>query len=324
MKITVLDGGIINPGDLQWSPITSIAETTIYEETLPTEIAERTADADVVVVNRLSLPSEVVAQIGEKVRLVSIMGTSADLVAVQALEKRGIAVCNVQGYSSEDAAQHTMALMLELFRHIGLHSDSVHRGEWTERNTWSYWLTPPICLDKKVLGLVGFGSIGRRVSRLANAFGMEILACCRTPRNPPSYGPFSFVSMDTLLQRADVISLHCPLTNETRGMICQKSIARMKDGVYLINISHGGLVNQEDCAAALRSGKIAAMGTDVLAHEPPNAEDALLHAPNVLITPHMAWASRTTRQRLVNLTGENIRRWMQGTPVNLLTRIRKG
>ena len=285
MKITVLDGGIINPGDLQWSPITSIAETTIYEETLPTEIAERTADADVVVVNRLSLPSEVVAQIGEKVRLVSIMGTSADLVAVQALEKRGIAVCNVQGYSSEDAAQHTMALMLELFRHIGLHSDSVHRGEWTERNTWSYWLTPPICLDKKVLGLVGFGSIGRRVSRLANAFGMEILACCRTPRNPPSYGPFSFVSMDTLLQRADVISLHSLLNDETRNLINRDRLASMKKTCILINTARGELVDEEALLEALVSKTIYGAGLDVFSKEPP-ADPRWYELANVVMGSH--------------------------------------
>ena len=322
MKITILDGGIINPGDLQWQPITDLGETNIYPSTQPSEIAKRTAESDVVLVNRMPLDAEDVALLGPNVRLVAIMSTSTDLVDIQALEKRGIAACNVQDYSSADAAEHTLALMLNLLRRVSVHSQSVHEGEWTRLRVWSFWTDPPVCLDKKILGLVGFGAVGRRVGRLANAFGMEVLATCRTPRNPPSFAPFSFVGLDTLLQKADVVSLHCPLTRETKELICKKTIERMKDGAFLVNVSHGGLVNEKDCAKALVDGKLAGFGADVLAHEPPRRDNPLLHAPNTIITPHMAWTSRTARQRLLSLSGEIVRRWMQGTPVNLLNRVK--
>ncbi|MDO5536338.1 MAG: D-2-hydroxyacid dehydrogenase [Desulfovibrionaceae bacterium] len=323
MKITVLDGGIINPGDLQWEPITGIAETDIYADTSPEQIAERTADADVVIVNRLALPAEAVAALGPNVKLVAVMATDAGPLCLPALDRRSILVCNVRAYSAEDVAQHTLALMLEMYRRIGLHSTSVHDGEWTRRGTWCYWLSTPRSLDKKVLGLVGFGSIGRRVGRLANAFGMEVLACCRTPRNPPSYSPFSFVPLDTLLQRADIVSLHCPFTPQTREIINARTLARMKEGACLINVSHGGLVCEEDCLEAMNSGRLGGVATDVLREEPPSDRDPFLCDPRVLITPHMAWSSRMSRQRLVALTAENIRRWMQGTPVNLLNKVKK-
>lgn len=323
MKITVLDGGIINPGDLQWTPITAIAETVLYDETSPEQIAERTADSDVVIVNRMALNAKSVADLGPQVKLVAVMATDAGLVNLPALEKRSIVVCNVRAYSAEEVAQHTMALVLEMYRHIGQHSQSVHEGEWLRRNTWCYWLEPPVSLDKKVIGLIGFGSTGRSVGRLAHAFGMGVLAFCRTPRNVPSYGPFSFVSLDTLLQKADIISLHCPLNAQTKNLICAKTISRMKDGAFLVNVSHGGLVNEDDCIAALNSGKLNGVATDVLRCEPPSEDDPFLSDARVLITPHMAWTSKTSRQRLIALTAENIRRWMQGTPVNLLTKTSK-
>ncbi len=320
MKITVLDGGIVNPGDLQWDPITSIGDTDIYETTAPEDIASRTANADVVITNRMPLDAEDVAHLGANVKLLSVMGTDLGNVCMSALEKRGIMVCNVHGYSSDDVAQHTIALILGLYRYISPHSRSVHEGEWTRRGSWCYWLHSPGNLDKKILGIIGFGAIGRRVGRLANAFGMEVIANCRNPRNPPSYSPFSFVTLDNLLQRADIISLHCPLTNATRDIINAKTLARMKDGACLVNVSHGCLVNEEDALAALRSGKLNGLATDVLRQEPPPADDPFVNDPRVLITPHMAWTSRTSRQRLLSLTGENIRRWMQGTPINICSK----
>ncbi len=323
MKITVLDGGIVNPGDLQWTPITGIADTDIHLSTSPEQIAGRTADADVVVVSRMPLDAACVAKLGPNVRLLSVMATDVGGICLPALEKRGIVVSNVQGYSAEDVAQHTMAFMLDMYRQIAPLSREVHEGEWTRRGSWCYWGTSPRTLDRKVLGIIGFGSIGRRVGRLANAFGMEVIANCRTPRNPPSFAPFSFVSLDALLQRSDIISLHCPLTPATREIINAKTIARMKDGVCLVNVSHGGLVNEDDCVAALRSGRIAGVATDVLRREPPPADDPFLSDPRVIITPHMAWTSQAARQRLVTLTGENIRRWMQGTPINVCTRTKK-
>ena len=328
MNITILDGGIINPGDLQWKAITSLGETSIYESTDPQDpddpgqIARRTAQADVVLVNKLRLDAAAVAQLDSSVRLVTVMATSSDNVDVQALTKRGIAVCNVTDFSSVDVAEHTMALMLNLMHRVCAHSLMVSVGEWSRSGAWSGWMNAPVCLDKKVLGLIGFGNVSRRVGRLASAFGMEVLACCKTPMNPPSYGSFSFVSLEALLKKADIISLHCPLTAETRELICAKTLAKMKDGAILINVSHGGLVNEQDCADALASGKLAAMGADVLSQEPPAEDDPLIKAPNVLITPHMAWTSVTARQRLISMTGEVVRRWLQGTPINLLNKVK--
>ncbi len=328
MNITILDGGIINPGDLQWKAITSLGETSIYESTDPQDpddpgqIARRTAQADVVLVNRLHLDAAAVAQLGPSVRLVTVMATSSDNVDVQALTKRGIAVCNVTDFSSVDVAEHTMALMLNLMHRVCAHSLMVSVGEWSRSGAWSGWVEAPLCLDKKVLGLIGFGNVGRRVGRLASAFGMEVLAYCKTPMNPPSYGSFSFVSLDTLLKKADIISLHCPLTAETRELISARTLAKMKDGAILINVSHGGLVNEQDCADALVSGKLAGLGADVLSQEPPTEDDPLIKAPNVLITPHMAWSSVTARQRLISMTGEVVRRWLQGTPINLLNKVK--
>lgn len=323
MKITILDGGIINPGDLQWTPITSLGETNIYESTEPVQIAERTAEADVVLVNRMPLDAAAAALLGPQVRLVTVMSTSCDMIDVQALDKRGIAVCNVTDFCSADVAEHTMALMLNLMHRVCPHSRRVCMGEWARSGVWSGWVNSPVCLDKKVLGLIGFGNVGRRVGRLASAFGMEVLANCRTPKNPPSYGSFSFVSLDTLLKKSDIVSLHCPLTAETRELICAKTLARMKDGAILINVAHGGLVNEQDCADALASGKLAGMAADVLTREPPAEDDPLTAAPNVLITPHMAWTSATARQRLITMAGEVIRRWQQGTPINLRNKTRK-
>lgn len=322
MKITILDGGIVNPGDLQWQPITSLGETSIYPGTRQSEIARRTAESDVVLVNRMALDAAGVALLGPRVRLVTIMSTSCDLVDIKALEKRGIAACNVLDYGSVDAAEHTMALILDLLRRVSFHSQSVHDGEWSRLKVWSYWKDAPISLDRKVLGLVGFGAVGRRVGRLANAFGMEVLATCKSPKNPPSFAPFSFVGLDTLLQKADVVSLHCPLTQDTRELICKKTIERMKDSAFIVNVSHGGLVNEKDCAQALIDGKLAGFGADVLAHEPPRRDNPLLHAPNTIITPHMAWTSKTARQRLIALSGEVVRRWMQGTAINLLNKVK--
>ncbi len=283
MKITVLDGGLVNPGDLQWTPITGIAETEIHASTMPEQIAVRTADVDVVIVNRMPLNAASVAELGQNVRLVAVMATDVGNISIPALDKRGIVVSNVQGYSAEDVAQHTMALMLGLYRQIAPLSREVHDGEWTRRGTWCYWVESPRSLYKKVLGIIGFGSIGRRVGRLANAFGMEVLANCRTPRNPPSFGPFSFVSLDALLHRSDIISLHCPLTAATREIINARTIARMKDGACLVNVSQGGLVNEDDCIAALQSGKLAGVATDVLRQEPPPVDDPFVSDPFFII-----------------------------------------
>ena len=221
----------------------------------------------------------------------------------------------------DDVAQHAWALLLELCRRTGEHTASVCAGEW--KDTWCYWKTTPVCLRGRTLGVIGFGSIGRRVGELGHAFGMSVLANCRTPRNPPSYSPFAFASTDQIFQQADVISLHCPLTDATRAIINAKALARMKPGAILINTARGPLLDEAAVAEALHSGKLGGLGVDVLAKEPPAADNPLLHTPNTLITPHMAWATARSRQNIINLTAENILRWQQGTPVNVVNGVKE-
>ena len=320
MKIAILDGQVLNPGDLDWSPISSIGPTDIYGETRLEQMAERTRDVDVVVHNKIPLRGEWLEAMSPSVKLVALLATGYDNVDIQACARRGIPVCNVIAYGTDDVAQHTMALLLELCRGVAGQSDEVRRGGWSRRNVWCYWLKTPVNLAGLTMGLVGFGAIGRKVGELAHAFGMKVLACCRTPKNPPSYTPFAFASMDQVFAESDVISLHCPLTPETRGLVCAERIAEMKDGAYIVNAARGGLVCDADLARALVEGKVAGFATDVLSTEPPAEDNPLLAAPNAVITPHIAWASVQSRQRIIRMVGENIRRWMAGTPVNVVNK----
>lgn len=319
MKIVVLDGDVINPGDISWAPLEKLGETVIYGHTPEDRIIERAAGADVLVSNKVPLRAATLAQLPD-LRMVAVLATGYDIVDVAEFAARGIPVCNVVAYGVDDVAQHAWALLLELCRHTADHTAGVRAGEW--KDTWCYWKTTPVCLRGRTLGLIGFGSIGRRVGELGHAFGMGVLANCRTPRNPPSYSPFAFASVDQIFQQADVISLHCPLTDATRAIINAKALARMKSGAILINTARGPLLDEAAVAGALHSGKLGGLGVDVLAKEPPAEDNPLLRTPNTLITPHMAWATARSRQNIINLTAENIVRWQQGTPVNVVNGVK--
>ena len=277
MRIAILDGKSLNPGDLDWSPIMKLGETALYDETSFEDFGERTKDATVLAINKIPLKGKYLRKLSPSVRLICLFATGYDNVDLSYFNEHGIPVCNVAAYGTTDVAQHTMALILDICRHISQHSASVHAGDWIQRGTWCYWLKSPVLLDGLTLGIIGFGAIGRRVGEMAHDFGMSVLANCRTPRNPPSYVPFSFAS--------------------------KKQV---------------GLLNEADCAAALRSGKLAGLGTDVLSTEPPSPDNPLLNSPNTIITPHIAWASVQSRQRIINLAAENIHRWLEGTPVNVV------
>ena len=251
------------------------------------------------------------------------LATGYDVIDAAAFAERNIPVCNVVAYGVDDVAQHAVTLLLELCRHTSEHSRRVKEGMWQQCGQWCFWEKTPVQLTGLTIGIIGFGTIGRRVGELANAFGMTVLAHTRTPRNPPQYRNFSFVSLDQLLARADVISLHCPLTDATHALINKETIARMKHGVILLNTARGPLLNEADVARALKNGKIGGLGTDVLAKEPPSASNPLLAAPNTIITPHMAWASVRSRQNIINLMAENIRRWRDGTPINVVNGVGK-
>lgn len=321
MKIAVLDGRILNPGDISWEPISSLGEFTCFDETAPADIRERAAGADVILTNKTPLRRAILKDL-PNAKFVGVLATGHDVVDSAAFAERGIPVCNVVAYGVDDVAQHAFALLLELCRRTSDHSRSIKDGEWKACGQWCYWKTTPVNLRGLTMGLVGFGSIGRRVGELASAFGMKVIAHCRTPRNPPHYGSFSFGSIDQVLASSDVISLHCPLTEETQAIIRKETIAKMKDGVFLINTARGPLLNEADVARALKGGKIAGLGADVLAKEPPAAGNPLLTAPNTILTPHMAWATAQSRQNIIDLTAENIRRWQAGTPVNVVNGVK--
>jgi glycerate dehydrogenase len=317
MKIVVLDGAVLNPGDVDWASISDIGELQVHDETPPGKVVERARNADVLLTNKTPLKRKDIDKF-ESVKLVCILATGYNVVDIEACAERNIPVCNVVAYGVDDVAQHTMAMLLELCRHVTEHTESVKAGEWKKINMWCYWKKTPLCLEGLTMGIVGFGSIGRRVGELAHAFGMSVLAHCPHPKNPPGYSPFAFTSLEQLLASSDVISLHCPLTEQTREIINAGALAKMRDGAILLNTSRGQLINEADAARALKSGKLRALGTDVLSTEPPGASNPLLKAPNTVITPHIAWATAKARQNIIILTAENIRRWKQGTPVNVV------
>ena len=317
MKIVVLDGAILNPGDVDWKPIASLGELEVFAETDPRQLVERVSGASVILVNKTPLPADILPRLPD-VRMVGVLATGYNNVAVEAFAARGVPVCNVVAYGSDDVAQHAMALLLELCRRSSQHTASVKSGEWARRRQWCYWETVPVGLGGLTMGIVGFGSIGRRVGELAHAFGMNVLAHSRTSQNPPAYEPFAFVSWERLLAESDVVSLHCPLTERTRNIINADSLARMRRGAVLINTSRGALVDEAAACKALEEGRLRGLGTDVLSVEPPEDGNPLLQAPNVLITPHIAWATVRARQNIIDGMAENIRRWREGRPVNVV------
>lgn len=317
MNITILDSSVLDPGDIDWSPISSLGNTTIYKDTPPERVVERSSGADVLILNKVRLRDGIQDAIAPTVKLICLLATGYDNVDGADLARRNVPVCNVVAYGIDDVAQHTIALMLELCRNIGGHAADVRAGGWARRD-WCYWLTTPVVVRGLTMGIIGFGAIGRRVGELAHAFGMNVLGCCRSRRNPPSYAPFAFASEEEVFKNADIISLHCPLTDQTRAIIRRETIAKMKDGVRIINAARGPLLNEADCAEALRSGKIAGLACDVLVPEPPAPDNPLVLAPNTVITPHMAWASHDSRQRIVDMTAQNIRAWMNGSPTNVV------
>ncbi|MDR3362141.1 MAG: D-2-hydroxyacid dehydrogenase [Desulfovibrio sp.] len=317
MEIVILDGAILNPGDVDWGPVKALGNVTIYDETPTGKLAGRARGADILLTNKTPVRQSDLAGL-ESVRMVGVLATGYNVVDIDAFAARGIPVCNVVAYGVDDVAQHAMALLLELCRHVSLHSQSVKDGEWSKINQWCYWKHTPVCLNGMTMGIIGFGTIGRRVGEFAHAFGMNVLANCRNPKNPPAYSPFAFAPLDRLLASSDVISLHCPLTPQTHEIINASTLGKMKRGAFLLNTARGQLVDEKAAAKALKSGMLGGMGTDVLSMEPPRKNNPLFKTPNTLITPHMAWATTKARQNIINLMAENIRRWQEGTPVNVI------
>ena len=317
MHIVVLDGYTMNPGDNPWEPISRLGTFAVYDRTPEDNIVERAKDADIVVVNKTPLSAATLKQL-PKLRHVSVLATGYDIIDIKAAGELGISISNAPAYGVDAVAQQAMALLLELCRGTGLHDASVKRGEWEKAPDWCYWLRPQRQLSGMVLGLVGFGNNGRRLGDFGHAFGMEVISYTVPATDPPAYKPFKFVELDELFRTADVISLHCPLMDATRHMINEASIAKMKRGCIIINTARGPLVDEAAVANALVSGQLGGFAADVLSVEPPTSDNPLLHAPNTLITPHIAWATLHARKNIMEIIAGNIEAFLTGNPRNLV------
>ncbi|HEY0610651.1 MAG TPA: D-2-hydroxyacid dehydrogenase [Chitinophaga sp.] len=315
-NIVVLDGYALNPGDLDWEPLHALGKVTIYDRTKENEVASRAKDADIILTNKTIVNAASIAQL-PKLRYIGVMATGYNIVDVKAATIQQIKVTNVPAYGTAAVAQLTFALILELCNHVGLHADSVRAGDWSRSDDFSYWKSPLHELDGKVLGIVGLGQIGQAVSRIALAFGMRVIAHHKHPGKDKTEG-VRFVTVEDCFAQSDIVSLHCPLNEQNRGFVNRALLHTMKRDAFLINTSRGPLINEQDLADALNSERIAGAGLDVLAAEPPAPDHPLVHARNCLITPHIAWAAREARARLLNTVIENVRAFLLGQPRNLL------
>ena len=316
MKIVILESTAVNPGDLSWDAISQFGEVFIYDRTPAGEAASRIGDAEVVLINKTPITASVMDAC-PNLKLICVEATGYNVVDCDAAKKRGVTVCNVPAYSTNCVAQFAFALLLEICNRVGLHDISVHDGDWCRNPDFCYWKTPQMELAGKTIGIIGFGQIGRAVGKIANAFNMRVLAYTRS-RCAEGEALGEYVGLDTLLAQSDIISLHCPLTEQTKEIINAASIAKMKDGVTLLNTARGGLVNEADLAAALCAGKLRGFAADVVSTEPITPDNPLLTAPNCILTPHMAWAPVEARQRIIDITVKNIQSYLVSKPVNVV------
>ena len=319
MKLVVLDGYAENPGDLSWGKLGALGELTVYDRTSLTdeeEIISRIGDAEVVISNKTPISRSVIDAC-PNMKMISMLATGYNVVDYAYAREKGIPVANVPTYGTASVSQFSIALLLEVCHHIGHHDASVHSGNWAACADWCYWDYPLIELESKTIGIIGFGRIGQAEGRIARALGMKVLAYDLYPSDA-GRDLAEYVELDDLYARSDVITLHCNLTAENTGMINRASIAKMKDGVILINNARGQLIDEQDVADALNSGKMGGAGLDVVYTEPIRADNPLLKAKNCIITPHISWAPRESRQRIMDTTVENISAYLAGKPVNVV------
>ena len=318
MKIVLLDGEALNPGDLSWAPLEELGELTVYPRgtTDPEEVIRRIGDAEIVLTNKTPV-GRVVFERCPNMKLLCVVATGYNVVDTAAAKEHGVPVCNVPAYGTEMVAQFAIGLLLEICHHVQLHNESVHAGEWESCPNFCYWKMPIMELAGKTMGIIGFGRIGRDVGRIAKALGMTVLAT-GSRRCTEGEEIAEYVDLDTLLRRADVVSLHCPLFPETAKLIRKETIAKMKDGAILLNNSRGGLIDEQDVADALNSGKLRYAAVDVVSEEPIVGNNPLLTAKNCIITPHISWAAIECRRRIVDITARNIRGYLEGRPQNVV------
>ena len=318
-KIVVLDGYVENPGDLSWEGLERLGDLTVYDRTSLTdedEIISRIGDAEVVFNNKTPIGRKAI-EASRNLKYIGVLATGYNIVDVEAAKERSIPVCNIPTYGTAAVGQFAIGLLLEICHHIGHHDQAVHEGRWESSPDWCFWDYPLIELADKTMGIIGFGRIGQTTGRIAKAMGMRVLAFDEHPHEA-GREIAEYVSLNELFSRSDVVALHCPLFPSTQGIINKDSIARMKDGVIILNNSRGGLIVEQDLADALNSGKVYAAGLDVVSSEPIKGDNPLLKAKNCIITPHISWAPRESRQRLMDIAVENLRSFLDGKPVNVV------
>jgi glycerate dehydrogenase len=319
MKIVVLDGFTLNPGDLSWAELQALGVCDIYDRTPPEQVLTRAAEADIILTNKTPVKREHIERL-PKLRYIGVLATGYNIVDIAAARARNIPVTNIPTYGTRSVAQMTFALLLELTQQAGHHAATVRAGRWTASQDFCYWDYPLIELDQLTMGLVGFGRIGRAVAELATAFGLKVLAHDRVqPPQTPAH--VRFVDLETLFRESDIVSLHCPLTPETQHLVNAERLGWMKPSAFLLNTSRGPLVDEQALAEALNGSKIAGAGLDVLPVEPPPAQSPLLTAKNCFITPHIAWATRAARARLMNCALANVRAFLDGHPQNVINQL---
>ena len=317
MKIVVLDGYCLNPGDLSWDALREFGEVVVYDRTPAAEAAGRAHGAAAVLTNKTQLTADTLARLPD-LKYIGVLATGYNVVDVAAAREQSITVTNVPTYATASVAQFVFALLLELCHNVKLHSDAARAGEWSHNADWSFWKSPLVELAGKTMGVVGLGRIGRSVGRIADAMGMRVLANDTYQGDTPAYEGFRWAPLDELLRESDVVSLHSPLFPETQGMIHAGTLALMKPSAFLINTSRGPLMVDRDLAGALNAGRLAGAGLDVLSVEPPAATNPLLAARNCLVTPHIAWATREARSRLMDAAIGNISAFLSGNPRNVI------
>ncbi|MBI3208094.1 MAG: D-2-hydroxyacid dehydrogenase [Candidatus Solibacter usitatus] len=317
MKLVVLDGFCLNPGDLTWDGLRSLVEVEVHDRTSASEVLARMGNAEMAMTNKTPLDAATLEKLPH-LRYIGVLATGYNIVDVAAAKQRGIAVCNIPTYGTASVAQHAFALLLELCHRAGMHGEAVRAGEWSRSADWSFWKSPLVELSGKTMGVIGFGRIGRQTARIADAMGMRVLASDTVQVNAPEYDNFRWSGIDELLAVSDVVSLHCPLTADNKGLINSVRLCKMKPNAFLLNTSRGPLIVDQDLADALNAGVIAGAGLDVLSVEPPVSGNPLFSAKNCIVTPHIAWATKEARARLMEIAVDNVRAFLSGAPRNMV------
>jgi glycerate dehydrogenase len=317
MKIVVLDGYTLNPGDNPWTPLEALGELIVYDRTPAEDLVARAAEGEIILTNKAPLTADTLARL-PRLRFIAVTATGYNIVDVEAARRQAVPVSNVPEYSTDGVAQYVFAVLLHFCHHCALHDQLIRDGHWHRLGEFSFWERPLVELAGKTMGIVGFGRIGRRVGQLAHAFGMHVVAHDVRPGEPPSYQPFSWCGLEETFARADIVSLHCPQTAETVGMVNGRLLSQMKPTALLINAARGGLVEEQDLADALSRGVLAGAALDVLSREPPDPQNPLLRAPHCLLTPHIAWATIEARRRLMAATARNVEAFLRGAPENVV------